>query len=267
MDTTQLQNRIEELNSKYEELETNSRKNIEELTQRLQDLQVLFEQHNHSNSDSTMRLRNGFELPVEEIGYIGNGGLAGFSFNNGVSVGVDTLAIASGKDRGISSSVSQSSTNVSLALQNQVELFFFFSAGKSWTNKSPFNISSGTSILTDTTFNWDTNALAGYHLNIYDSAGALVESHLIASNTPTVVTISGTFNSTTANATYSIFQSTYNGSADNPWRRLYTGDGTDGGVRFGYGTTAGGQTTLLYSDNGTLKYRDTGGTSHTITMV
>lgn len=116
--------------------------------------------------------------------------------------------------------------------------------------------------VTITGFNFVTNELAGGLIDIFSSAGALVETQVIASNTATVVTIVGTWLNTTSGGTFLIYRPVFFGSADVIFQRFYTQEGTVGGLRFGMGPTNGGQNGLLYMDAaGDLFWRNKGGTS------
>lgn len=115
-------------------------------------------------------------------------------------------------------------------------------------NGTTVTVSSAGNTLTDSQKAWTTNELAGAHVNIYDSTGALKFTRQIASNTATVVTIDGTWPATVTGGTYVIFMPIFLGSADYPWRQLYTGGtdvsaGGDGSVRrairVGFGSSSG----------------------------
>ena len=111
-------------------------------------------------------------------------------------------------------------------------------------------------------FDFTTNELSGHLINIYNSSGTFVESQAIASNTSTVITISGTWTSSTSGGIFFIYNPAYLGSAEHIWQRAYVQEGTSGGVRFGVGPTAGGQNGLLYMDSaGDLWWRDKAGTA------
>jgi len=91
-------------------------------------------------------------------------------------------------------------------------------------------INGGGSVLTDISLNLVVNELAGAILNLY---GTSTTSYIIASNTATTITITGTFADASNNYTYSIFKPVYLGAATFPWRRLYIKDD----IRFGIGPT------------------------------
>jgi hypothetical protein len=124
------------------------------------------------------------------------------------------------------------------------------------------SVTSGASTVTITGHSFIVNALANALINIFDSTGTLVETQTIASNTSTVVTISGTWGATTTSGTYFIFQPVFMGSADTPFQRFYTQEGIGAGIRFGVGVTNGGQNGLLYMNSvGSLYWRNKSGVS------
>jgi len=129
-------------------------------------------------------------------------------------------------------------------------------------NDVPTTVTMGQSTITIPGYNFATNSLAGAIINIFDSSRTFVESAIIASNTSTVVTITGTWGSTITNGYYQIAQPVYLGSADTPWQRSYVMEDTTGGLRFGIGATANGQNGLLYMNaTGDLYWRNKSGTS------
>ena len=124
------------------------------------------------------------------------------------------------------------------------------------------SVTSGGTTIAVTGYNFTTNSLANALINIFNSAGTLIETQTIASNTASVITISGTWTASTNPCTFEIFQPVFMGSANYIFQRFYTQEGTGGGIRFGVGPTAGGQNGLLYmSSSGDLFWRTKTGTS------
>ena len=70
-----------------------------------------------------------------------------------------------------------------------------------WGGQGGFATSGTTNTLTDTTQTWTVNAYAGSTINLLNSAGTVVATGTIASNTSNTVTISGTFSTTPAYGT------------------------------------------------------------------
>lgn len=250
MDTQELQNSIQQLTEQVSKISGD----FDTLNKNYNNLKTLFEHHAHSGSDSTMKLKYGLEIQQSEISYFGNGGI--LQINNPATPTVDTFFIASGKDRGLPAGNAQSTINSTIQLQNQTNDSFFYGVGHEWTNAN-ITVTAAGATLTDATFNWTVNALAGMYVNILTSDSLLVETQKIASNTASVITITGTWANTTSGAIYEVFTPCYLGSAQHPWRRVYTGEGTGEGIRFGYGVTNGGQNGLLYMDaTGDIYWRD-----------
>jgi hypothetical protein len=238
---------------------------ISKLENDLNSLKSLFYRHQHDGVDGTNTLRKKLILDQDQFLTIGTsqqgtitGGTAGTeTYNYILGVGTETQ----------SSGFVNKSPNLQILVQhtpNTTQSFFQGQRSPLVTSVQGTSISTtlgGTTVTIDG-FNFSTNELAGALINIINSSGTLIETQTIASNTSTVVTISGTWSATTSNATFVIFIPVYLGSANYPWQRDYVQEGTAGGVRFGVGPTAGGQNGLLYMDTtGDLYWRNKGGAS------
>lgn len=125
---------------------------------------------------------------------------------------------------------------------------------------------SGTSVST-TSFNFVTNELAGMILIVVDSSNNS-EGAAIVSNTTNTITVDNAFTITGAGNSFLVFNPVYLGFSTSPWKRAYVMEGTDGGIRFGLGTTNNGQNGLLYMGaNGKLYWRGKGGTAYEVDLV
>lgn len=267
MDKQQLQNKIEELSKKVEELITKQ----ESLKNESQILSEKFREHRHSGNDGSEILDNELNLKSETPIKMGLGGIIAFSNSNSTppgSVGEQiTLGIASGKD--MEGGVGTVGGNLQLNLihqpqntSNQSFITAFRPPLYGTVSGSTISVTAAGNTVTINGYNFTTNILAGALINIYNSSGSLVETQTIASNTSTVITISGTWVSSTSGGTFIIHQPVYLGSADTVWQRFYAQEGTAGGIRIGVGTTNGGQNGLLYMDSsGDLYWRNKAGTS------
>lgn len=121
---------------------------------------------------------------------------------------------------------------------------------------------AGQTTITINNFNFKTNELAGGLISIYNSSNVYIETRVISSNTSNVITVSSAWGSSTSNGLFFIYTPVYLGSADNIFQRFYTQEGEGGGIRFGMGTTNGGQNGLLYMNSvGDLYWRNKGGTA------
>lgn len=254
--------RISKLESSIKIIESEKK----QLDDKLKQVISTVERHQHTDSDGTVKLRRGVEVISDSgnISYIGNGGVIQISSIDSNNDKTHAMVIAVGEDKGVSPSDKTSSTNSQLVItqyNNGTGTFFYSSSNPQYANYGK-SVSSGGSTLSDSSFPWTTDELAGCYINIYNSSGSFQFTRQISTNTSDEITISGTWPSSVSSCSYLIFTPTYLGSADNPWRRVYTGEGTGEGIRFGYGPTNGGQNGLLYMDSsGELYWRDKGGSS------
>lgn len=229
--------------------------------------------HTHNGTDSPLvsavNLRAG--TPV----LLGLGGIV--SLSNNVASGSTgeqiQTSIAAGKD--INGTVGNTSKNLILNLlhqpQNASNQSFITAYRPPLYSNIPgttISTTSGGNTVTTVGYGFTTNALAGALINIYDSSANLIETQTIASNTATVITITGTWVASTSGGTLLILVPVFFGSAEAPWQRLYTQEGTGAGVRFGVGPTNGvsgtppSQNGLLYMDaTGDLYWRNKAGTA------
>lgn len=254
---------------------TNLRGEIAGLSSTIDELYRLLKTHGHEGltEDGSKRLQRGIDLlPGQTVGAGGVAGMTGETlvFGTGTARQVNTRnIIATGNDQ----SPNDGFQNTQVTLEHQYgtdtaggthQSFWYGNRGPVYFGNTASCASGGT-VLTQSDFKWTTNELAGAHINIKtSSASASWQSLTISSNTENTITVSdGTFSVYGANLFYIISFAIYFGSADYPWRRLYTTDGSGGGIRFGYGNTNGGQNALLYMDTtGVPKWRAPDGTTY-----
>lgn len=263
MDSQQLQQTIEELKKNFEDYKNTTDKTIQDQKEEIRKFKDIFEKHSHSGVDSSIKLKNGFEMPASEVSYFGNSGIAEVDiFDSTGAISSNTFIIAAGRDRGLSSGTAVSSTNSALLLQNQLDSTsaFFFGAGRPQYQNINKSVTSAGTTITDTTFHWTTDELAGAYINIRNSSGVFQFTRQIASNTSSVITIDGTWPSSVSGGSYEILMPIYLGAAANPWRQIYSlgEDVSSGGtgaqrrvLRFGMGTTAGSDVIGIYFGTGT----------------
>lgn len=244
---------------------------INQLKQELNKFKYEYSKHQHSDVDGTNSLRKSFNLDNDQFANIGLGSLASYPVTN---------PGASNEQLGFGVSLTKDRTNGFKNKLDTLQLNFFYkpNAGTGFINAYTGTVVSslaGTSITTSAGgntvtingYNFDTNELAGHLINIVNSSGTLIETQTIASNTSTVITISGTWSSSTSGGTFSIYNPVYLGSAETTWQRFYTQEGEGGGIRFGVGKTwesgdPTGQNGLLYMDSaGDLYWRTKAGVS------
>lgn len=260
--TAELERKINELQSTIDRLV----KTVQDNERKITTVSSVLERHQHTDTDGTSKLRRGSEVLVESgnIAYVGNGGIGQTTFGT-----QNTLAIASGTDKGASANgTPNKTTNSVLLFTNQPNDGFLSGyTGPAYQNFNK-SVTSGGNTLTDTSFDWTTNELAGMYINIYDSVTGLEFTRQIASNTSSVITITGTWPSSVSGGIYLVFMPLYLGQSDLPYRRIYTGEGTSEGIRFGYGPTGTPNNGLLYMDaTGDLYWRDKAGTSIKLNTV
>lgn len=262
-----LQELIQALTERINTLENEKRTDKEKLTE----VERAFKDHNHSGNDGSLQLRNRIRLDKQETIKIGDSEIGQTLVRNGSGVDqFNQLTISSGLD--------PRSGFLPTSLNLQLDLIHQYNTTVSYIRalRPPIYSSPGTTSIISTTsggttatpigFIFTSNELAGCIINIYDSSGTFVESQVIASNTTTTITIAATWLATTTGGFYVIFYPVYLGISEYPFQRVYVNANSGGGVRFGIGTTNGGQNGLLFSSdvNGQLYYRDYAGVTRFI---
>jgi hypothetical protein len=242
---------------------------IQELENKLQTLEVNYAKHQHDSLDGTNTLRKNIKLDQDQYLQVGLGGQGTGSINNnGLANEQIQYALSVGKDDGRSGFVAKADVLQMDFLHQPKTALSFITARRtpliSPVGSTSLSVTSGGNTVTIDGYNFITDELAGGIIDIYNSSGTLIESRIIASNTATAITITGTWGASTSSATFQIYRPVYNGSADYIWQRYYTQEGTAGGIRFGMGVTAGAlnQNGLLYMDaTGDLYWRNKSGTA------
>jgi hypothetical protein len=242
-------------------------KKILDLESKLKTLETNYAKHQHDGIDGTNQLRKSIKLDQDQYLQVGLGSQATGPIS-GLGSASEQLqyAISLGKDDGRTGFVNKADILQMDFLHQPNTATSFISSRRTPVvtalEGTSISTTSGGSTTTIAGFNFETNELAGALINIYNSSGTFVESRVIASNTATVITITGTWSASTSSATFDIYLPVYLGTAEFIWQRFYTQEGTAGGIRFGVGPTAGGQNGLLYSDAiGDLYWRDKNGDS------
>jgi len=213
------------------------------------------------------------DLPVETPVRLGLGAIISFDANKNVAPGnvaEETItAIVSGRDLG--GTIGITSENLQVQLEHypsDTNHFSFFDAFRNPVLTTPQNttisVSAGGNTMTVSGYGMPTNKFANALIDIFDSTGALIETQVVASNTGSTITITGTWLNTTTGGSFIIFVPVFLGRTQYPWQRLYVQDTINGGIRFGGGPTNGGQNALLYTDGVNLKFRKKDGSIVTI---
>lgn len=241
-------------------------KKINTLEQELNLIKTKLANHQHDQHDGTSVLRKSIILDNDQFIQVGNGGMMSAPVVNlGTTNEQYQFSLATGRDDGRTGFVNKPDIlqlNL-LHLPNNTSNYSFVTAMTSplvTPTSDTISVTAGQNKVTINGLNFTTNELAGALIDIANSSGALVETQTIASNTATVVTISGTWGASTSGGSFYIYQPVFLGSADTIWQRFYTQEGTSGGIRFGVGPTAGGQNGLLYMNaTGDLYWRPKAG--------
>jgi len=240
---------------------------VQQLQNELNQLKAQFAVHQHDGLDGTNPLRKALTIDTDQINTIGVSSHASLMRTTGGTTDVYIYGIAVGegyKD----ARIVKKSNDLQLVfnhspLQDNSSVFAYRKPLVSSYDNTSISVTSGGNTVTIDGYNFTTNELAGAFINIYNSSGTLIETQTIASNTATVITISGTWGATTGSATFFIYKPVLLGESGFVFERLYVTEGTsDGGIRFGVGPTAGGQNGLLYMDaTGDLYWRSKAGVS------
>ncbi len=248
-------------------MDKNLENRIAKLENELKEFKQKYATHQHTITDGTSYLRKNIILDADQSITVGDGQWQTFRANNST----DGLNYISGTTIGpnITPGASQKSPNMQMLMTHiptQASKFSFLTAEcaplvLSYANTSISTTATGNTV-TISGYNFITNELTGAYINIFNSSGTLIETQKIASNTATVVTISGTWRSSTT-GTFKIYNPVFLGRTETIFHRVYVEEGTTaGGVRFGVGPTNGGQNGLIYMDSsGNLFWRDKAGTS------
>lgn len=247
----------------------NSENRIAQLENRLRLLEQKYATHQHDNIDGTNILRKVILLDQDQLLRVGFYGVASFPvLSPGAAAEQFGFGIIANKqlgNGGIGTQTDGMQMNF-LHQPNNASLQSFINGYRgpivTSLQGTSITVTAAGNTVTIVGYNFATNSLAGALIDIFASDGSLVETQTIASNTSTVVTISGTWANTTSGGTFQIYVPVFVGSADTIWQRFYCNEGTPGGIRFGVGPTNGGQNGLLYMDaTGDIYWRDKGGVS------
>lgn len=214
---------------------------IQQLEFRLNELEFILKNHQHSGTD-------GSHLVDADIVLGRDRGLAIGEFAMGCGVIYEGSTAASTPQQ--NSKVENFGTEPMRANRNfsrkgiQTQLTdepnsgtynsFFYAFRAPFIISGTGTLTNGGSTLTDSTRSFSTNELAGAVLYVF--SGTDIEAFTIASNTATVITVSGTWTVPTNPYSYVVARRVFLGAANAPWRRLYTNE-----IRMGEGGSAGSQ--------------------------
>lgn len=238
---------------------------LESLAKDIEDVQRILRTHKHegNEADGSERLQREIDLLAgQSLGSGGVGSMTGFSdpANDRTIV-----AMGTGRDQSAADGLKNSIIYVEhqyLTEATTKQTFFYGIRGPFYVGPNGGIIVSGEDTFQQSTFAFKPDELVGAYLVVNSEDNSTFESYQITANTSQQITIDGTWGFSGSNLSWTVSMAIYNGSANYPWRRLYTGDLTGGGIRFGYGPTGGGQNGLLYMDAaGNLFWRNKAGSS------
>lgn len=239
---------------------------INQMRQELDALKLIVANHQHTQGDGTTPLRKTITLDRDQWLGIGSAEIiTGNPRNQGTLTELYTCSFSSGSDP-VTQGVLYKSQNIQMDFihyPNDILSFVQFQRKPlvAATTGTSLTISAAGNTVTIPGYNFIADELAGAVIYIQNAGGTTISASTIASNTPTVVTIDGTWGATASNCVFGIYRPVYMGTAETILQRVYVQETTTGGLRFGMGATAGGRNGLLYMDAaGDLFWRDKAGT-------
>jgi len=234
------------------------KKEIFELKQEIADLREDFQKHEHSGDDNSIRLSK--NILLDEQQFLGVGGAIFTSVSGNIGESDENNRLVLGIERDTDPGFSDTSTGTQLIIEHQPgttgstnQSFFYGYRAPLYVKSSQvgdlsgINITSGASTLTDSSRAWTTNELQGSYVSALSSAGTLIDTKKIASNTSTAITVTGTWPSSSSDVSYIVFMPVYHGASAYPWRRLYAGED----IRFGFGPSSGAGVCFIKHGTGT----------------
>lgn len=264
--TDDLQKKLEELKDEFDTYKTKAETDKKVVTDKLDSLDKVLKIHGHQGDDGSKRLEREINLlPGNGFVVADVAELSGFSETLPNGGDRTVVGIATGRDTTPQDGLNNSQIYMEhqYSTDSTTKQTFFQGIRAPIYNGKTAAVTSGGTTLTQNDYGWVPNSMAGAYVVVNNAAGTSFAGYLIASNTSNTLTITGgTFAFSGAGLPYTISVPIYLGSASYPWRRIYTGDLTSGGIRFGFGATGGGQNGLLYMDaSGDLYWRNFAGTS------
>lgn len=253
-DISELINKVQE----QEELIANQERLLNKLQTQIDEFLEEFKIHRHTGTDGTTMLNTRIKLkPGEEyeLDAMTVGSKVGSTDDNTVQRGYIIVGSDTESEDGLE--------NTQFVIEHQPsttgganQTFIFGQRAPLYTGDRG-TISSGGTTFTTPEYKFDVNELDGAYLLVRDNIDSTVFNMFeIASNTPNTITITGgTWSFSADNTEWFVYTPVYLGSADFPWRRVYTNSGVDGGVRFGTGKTGESQNAHLYFKGSKIIYR------------
>lgn len=263
MENDELKNEIERLQEQVNAL----KKTIDENSYYLK-------YHEHNNADKSKNLSSSLLLDMEAVIASGKAGLTGKYIENYLY----RLGFFTGPEDVRGEAWGSFTTDTNLILEHQysgIKVFYGYSHTFAQDTASfRLTVTKGTNRLENSNLSFRNENFSNHLLIIskasYSPGEITTYGYWIQSNSPTSITIYGTFDFTGPVSAIIIFEPLYLGTAFTPWRRLWVcdeniNDGNQGGIMFGKGQVGNGQNSLLFVDkDGKLKYKNRSGTITTL---
>ena len=211
---------------------------LNNLKRKVEELERALRLHNHYGFDKSKVIDGNIKMRAERFLQLGVGYMVSANLNKGQSNELSRFGLACGLDEELKFGYKGGNAEMLIEHQQNTALSFFYGLRPPLYAGPPpgdtIGITSGGNTISDTKQTFTTNALAGAYISIVGKTTTTLETHLIASNTATQITITTTWG-ITENVVYVVFVPMYLGAANYPWQRLYL----MGDLRFGRGASAG----------------------------
>lgn len=213
---------------------------INNLKRKIAELERILTFHTHSGSDKTKVIGEGnIILKRDKLIQLGKTYYGNSNLNEGLSNEVNRILLATGLDEELGYGYKSKNSQIQIEHQEGGLSFFYGFRPPLYSGPIPgtanvINITSGQSTISDPRQTFVTNELAGAYISVVGTSSNTLETHLIASNTATQITIATTWGFTES-VSYVVFVPMYLGAANYPWQRMYL----MGDLRFGRGASAG----------------------------
>lgn len=215
----------------------NLEKQVNELKRKLTELERQFRFHNHYGYDKSKIIDRDIRIKSNRFLQLGKTYLGNDNLFEGLATETNRRVVATGLDNDLGFGYKTENSQLTLEHQKATALSFFYGLRPplySGPRTGTIAITSGGNTITDPKQTFTVNALAGAYISIIGKSTSTLETHLIASNTATQITISTTWG-ISENVDYVVFVPVYLGAANYPWQRVYL----MGDIRFGRGPSAG----------------------------
>lgn len=261
---------MDDLNTKIRELENKLDSSIKlnkDLENKLNELSEILRKHEHSGSDGSSQIFTNPIILNDNVRF--QTGLTSIDSKTSKLGGGNEYSVTSittGEDSNSNGIVDKLKSTTQLTIQHShIDDTSFVYIFRNPYYDGKCNITSGLSEIIQNKFIFELDELKDSFITIKITSSTF-NTYKILSNTNNTITVSGTLPTTISDTNFAIFKPVYLGSGTFPFRRIYTLGDTDGGIRFGNGTTGNGQNGLLFlnESTGRLQFRRPNGTIDTV---